>query len=150
MFAKNKSMKQTAFLRCFLTQVRVLADWTLNTTETTVLAGIIDSWRGCAHILLQRSAMLGSSTYFYWSVSLAYQVFMFKLKKHLKQSFCYPFFYSFATFFKMFVSSSKSRCCIAALLLASFLHRWVVAFLTEPAHRIANFPNYVVVAFLTV
>ena len=38
-------MKQTAFLRCFLTQERVLADETLNNENDST--GIIDSCLGC-------------------------------------------------------------------------------------------------------
>jgi len=39
----------------------------------------------------QRSAKLKISHWFYWSVYLAYQVFIF-CQKHLKQSFCYTFY----------------------------------------------------------
>ena len=38
-------MKQTAFLRCFLTQERVLADYTLNSENNGT--DIIDSCPGC-------------------------------------------------------------------------------------------------------
>jgi len=57
---------------------------------------------------LQRSTTLNILHWFYWSASLAYQVFSF-CQKHLKQSFFYTFYSQL--FHMMFIFSGTSRCC---------------------------------------
>ena len=85
-------MKQTAFLRCFLTQERVLVDKTLNRENDST--GIIDSCLGCgqthtAHPTAKINKVKNLAQILLISVfSLSSHLLS---KMHLKQSFCYTF-----------------------------------------------------------
>jgi len=87
-------MKQTAFLRCFLTQERVLADETLNNENDST--GIIDSCPGCGR---PHSADPVAKISKVKDLALILLISVFSLsslhllsRKHLKQSFCYTFY----------------------------------------------------------
>ena len=88
-------MKQTAFLRCFLTQERVLVDKTLNRENDST--GIIDSCPACrrpvahtAHPIAQISKVKDLALILLISVFSLSSLHLLS-KKHLKQPFSYIF-----------------------------------------------------------
>jgi len=68
---------------------------------------------------LQRSLKLKISHWFYWSVFLAYKVFIFCQKSTLRNHFA-ALFYSHP--FRRYSSSVVNPVVVTALLLTSFLH----------------------------
>jgi len=92
------------------------------TMKTTVLASLTHVQVVVDHtppIQLQRSAKLKISHWFYWSVYLAYQVFICYQESILSNRFA-TLFTSWQPLNKTFIFSSKSRCCSGTFTNALF------------------------------
>ena len=106
-------MKQTAFLRCFLTQKSVLANQTLNSENDST--GIVDLCPGCgrphtAHPIAKISKVKHLAPIFIYQCTLylAYQVFIFCQKSILSNRFATLFFTHLQPFIEMIIFGSKS------------------------------------------
>jgi len=106
-------MKQTAFLRCFLTQERVLVDKTLNRENDST--GIIDSCPACrrpvahtAHPIAQISKVKDLALILLISVFSLSSLHLLS-KSILSNRFATRFYLQ--RYNEMFIVSSMSRCC---------------------------------------